>query len=177
MSEYASYRARNIPVISPATQEYLENLLQKTTPQSCIEIGGAVGYSTRCIGKQIQQRNGNIVSFEISSPAYRENYIKCKEKNLNNTTLYNIDILQSDVSKILWPQRFDFGFIDAQKAEYADYFTTLLPFFTSGATIVFDDVIAFASKVRPLYKMLTAQKHHYDIIPLSDGDGVCKVQL
>lgn len=47
---------RNIPILSPATETFLVDLLQKHKPMSCLEIGSAVGYSGNLIGATIKER-------------------------------------------------------------------------------------------------------------------------
>ena len=63
---------RDIPIISVATEQFLAKLLQKYKPKTCVEIGGAVGYSGIFMAEIIKQRGGNLYSFEISYPGYRE---------------------------------------------------------------------------------------------------------
>ncbi|HPC34585.1 MAG TPA: hypothetical protein PLP73_02895, partial [Candidatus Absconditabacterales bacterium] len=63
---------RNIPIISIETENFLSKLLEQHKPKVCLEIGGAVAYSSIFIANKIKERGGVLYSFEISYSAYLE---------------------------------------------------------------------------------------------------------
>ncbi len=71
-----------------------------------------------------------------------------------------------------WDEEFDFVFIDGMKSQYADYIHAIRPFCSLGATILLDDVRTYENKMDALWIYLKAQNISYEIIDLSDGDGV-----
>jgi len=52
----SSCEERNIPLISKATENFLSEILQKYKPKICVEIGGAVGYSSIFTAGLLRQR-------------------------------------------------------------------------------------------------------------------------
>ena len=58
------------------------------------------------------------------------------------------------------------------KSQYAEYIHTIRPFCSSGATIVADDVRVYENKMDALWIYLKDHHISYNIVDLSDGDGV-----
>jgi|AntAceMinimDraft_11_1070367.scaffolds.fasta_scaffold87814_2 predicted O-methyltransferase YrrM len=71
----------------------------------------------------------------------------------------------------------DFAFIDARKSYYHLYLQTLLPHMAPHSVIICDDVIEFANKLTQLYEFLDQNQMNYQLLELSDGDGVLVIKL
>jgi len=63
------------------------------------------------------------------------------------------------------------------KAQYATYFQAILPLCAPGASIVCDDMLAFADKTQPLLDYLDTQDQDYNQIELADGDALVQITV
>jgi len=164
---------RKIPIISPNTELFLTQLLQRHKPQTCLEIGGAVAYSTIHIAHTISQRNGQIYSFERAYPAYIEGLTHTHKAQITNCTSYPFNFLQTDIEKLLgrW-RKIDFVFIDAQKSQYGDYMMKIRNLLHTSTTIIIDDVIKYHHKMKWLYEFLQGNQINYETNALDTDDGV-----
>ncbi len=168
---------RNIPIISQNTETFLHKILDKHQPKVCLEIGSAVGYSTKIIANKISKRNSKLYSFEVSYPAYLEaiHYIHTLAKP--NTTLYPYNFLKVDIHKIISPtEKIDFVFIDAQKSQYWNYMMKIRNLLDTSAIIIIDDVIKYHHKISSLYEFLQQMQIDYQIFQLDADDGVMLIQ-
>jgi predicted O-methyltransferase YrrM len=170
------YENRNIPIITPNTENFIEKLLLDYKPKNCLEIWSAVAYSTIFIASRINQWNGNITSFEISYPAYKEWLNNIDHNNIYNIKTYNLDFTSVDISKIIWG-KLDFVFIDAMKKQYLTYFQMLIPYLKKWSIVLFDDVIKFKDKINTLYWFFKNNQLNYKIFKLDDDDGVLIVYV
>jgi len=167
----ANCTQRNIPIISPATEEFLKKLLMDTKPKTVLELGSAVWYSTTFLASQIKKQNGIIYSFEISYPAYLEALNNFKKHEISNVKLYPFNINNIDFRNFL-PNEIDFIFIDAQKNQYGNYMMKIYELYWTKPTIVIDDVIKYHTKLNSLYKFLTKKQINYKILQLDHDDGI-----
>jgi predicted O-methyltransferase YrrM len=145
-------------------------------PLNCLEIWSAVAYSTIYIASIVDKWNGNIISFEISYPAYKEWLNNIHNNNMFNIRTYNFDFLSIDISRIVW-SKLDFVFIDAMKKQYLDYFNMLIPYLQKWSIVLFDDVIKFKNKMKPLYLFLENNQLNYKIFELDEDDWVLIIYI
>ncbi len=145
-----SCEERRIPLISLATEKFLWKLLRKHKPKICVEIWGAVGYSSIYMGGIIHAWGGKISSFEISYPAYQEGLQNAKQAHCYNILSYPYDILHAPIQKLVQGP-VDFIFIDGQKSQYGEYLEILEKICSPRTIIVIDDVIKYHNKLVSLY--------------------------
>jgi predicted O-methyltransferase YrrM len=162
---------RKIPIISLATEKFLWKLLRKHKPKICLEIGGAVGYSSIYIWWIINTWWGKITSFEISYPAYQEGLQNTKEANCYNTISYPYNVLEAPIKKLVQASA-DFIFIDGQKNQYGEYLEIIEKFKSPHTVIIIDDVIKYHNKLSSLYWYLQKKQINYKILQLEPDDGV-----
>lgn len=165
-------QTRDIPIISPATQAFLEQLLKKIQPKICLEIWWAVWYSGIFMGWVIKQRWGMLYSFEISYPGYWEGRYNAIASQSYNLVSYPYNILQVPIEKFIPENKVDFVFVDGQKAEYWAYLAKVADICTDKTVIVIDDVIKYHHKLTLLYRYLDKKQIKYKIIKLDTDDGV-----
>lgn len=165
-------KQRNIPIISVATEDFLMKILKKYKPNVCLEIGGAVGYSGIFMAEIIKQRWGNVYSFEISYPGYREWRYNSIVSQTHNLVSYPFNILHVALENLLPKKSVDFVFVDAQKAEYGAYLAKIENVIDKKTVIIIDDVIKYHHKLTLLYEYLEKKQINYHILPLDDDDGV-----
>ncbi len=166
-----SCESRRIPIISLATENFLWKLLRKHKPKVCLEIWGAVGYSSIYMGNIINTRGGKITSFEVSYPAYQEGLQNTKEAHCYNSISYPYDIRQAPIKKLM-QESVDFIFIDGQKSQYGEYMEIIEKITSPHTVIVIDDVIKYHNKLIWLYWYLEKKQMKYKILKLELDDGV-----
>ncbi|HRU50498.1 MAG TPA: hypothetical protein P5155_03250, partial [Candidatus Absconditabacterales bacterium] len=142
---------RNIPIISIETENFLSKLLEQHKPKVCLEIGGAVAYSSIFIANKIKERGGVLYSFEISYSAYLEGIQNIGKYELKNLTVYPFDFLKIDIKKLI-PNTLDFVFVDGQKSQYANYLMNIFDILSTKSVLVCDDVIKYKTKMFGLYE-------------------------
>jgi len=172
----SSCEERNIPLISKATENFLSEILQKYKPKICVEIGGAVGYSSIFTAGLLRQRWGQITSFEVSYPAYLEWLRHVSESWLHTITSYPWDMRQWPIKKLL-PKKADFIFIDGQKSQYAEYLEIIETLISDTTILVLDDVIKYHNKLDTLYRFLDQKQINYEIKQLEADDGVMVIMF
>lgn len=163
----------NVPILSPETRVFLEQHLRSYRPQRCLEIGTAIGVSTRCIAQTIAEWQGYITSFEVSYPSYMTACLHLSHAQVYNATLYHADVLGAPLHRLL-PASVDFLFIDGMKAHYSRYINTLSHILVSWGSVIFDDVGQYQSKIntQDLQRELTRLDFLYELHPLHDNDAV-----
>lgn len=162
---------RKVPIISHQTEAFLSDQLLRYKPLCCIEIGSAIWYSTIFIASLIKERGWQLISFEVSYPAYLEALLHINEAKLTNITLYPCDILTNDVIKLV-SRKGDFFFIDGQKNQYGKYLKELEPIQAEENQIIIDDVIKYHDKLDWLYGYLKKKQITYQILSMEPGDGI-----
>ncbi len=164
-------KERKIPIISLATENFLWKLLRKHKPKICLEIWGAVGYSSIYMGELLNTRGGKITSFEVSYPAYQESLQNIKESHCHNIISYPYDVRQAPIKKLVQGP-VDFVFIDGQKSQYGEYMEIIEKITSPHTVIVIDDVIKYYNKLIWLYWYLEKKQINYKVVQLEPDDGV-----
>lgn len=179
------------PIIDEESRRYLENLLVEQNPKHVLEIWSAIGRSTMAIADIISRWGGDLISCEISYPSYAMACYYQFMSEVCNYTIYFGDYCK--LSSDLFSSPLDFVFIDGQKGDYLDYYLhicnatiTVLnpalyiyetkPLLADIYTLVFDDVIKFATKVQPLIDHLQQRKIPHEIVQTTDDDGILVVR-
>lgn len=167
---------RNIPIISDNTKKFIEKTLINHKPYMCLEIWGAIGFSSIVISNIIKQWGWKLISFEISYPAYKEYLYNINNFWISNINIYNTDFLKTPIQKLLL-SKLDFVFLDAQKKDYLNYFKLITPFLNNNCILIFDDIIKFKHKLNNLYLFFEKNQLYYKIFSLDHDDGVIMLQL
>ena len=177
VQEYA--QKNGIPIMDHPTRQYIEKTLKNVRPRHCLEVWSCIWYSTICIAKIIESRDGSLVSFEISHPSYIRALTHMREVNITNTILHYGDICK--LGTHIWAPSFDlcalfdFAFIDGNKADYLQYYQHILPYCATWCVLIFDDVLKFSQKVEPLVTYLDIHEIPYEIVPLYEDDGILRL--
>ncbi len=160
---------KNIPSISPETEQIISQILQTIRPKYCCEIWAAAGYSSTMIANTIQARGWQIYSFEVAHNAYT--WSLTHTKPITNLTIYPRSPLDINLDTLL-PKKYDFVFIDGQKAQYNQYLMKIQSLLHKESVIVCDDVIKFQNKLTPLYWYLQKMQIFYEILRTEVDDGI-----
>lgn len=124
----------DVPIMNVETKEFIKTILRIKKPNSILEIGTAIGYSSLVFDKYSKAA---ITTIELDSKIAdiaRENFKKFDTK---------INLINDDAQKALtnMNQGFDFVFIDANKAHYEDYFKICANLLNKDGIIIADNVL------------------------------------
>ena len=148
-----------VPIIRRETRDFLQVLLQVVKPQSILEVGTAVGYSTLVMADVLnevwkQDANSDVNQFDdknltdwhIDTCELDESRIKEALANFGNSPYEElITLLQGDAAstlKSITNKTYDFIFIDAAKAQYMTYLEESIRLSHKGTVIVTDNILA-----------------------------------
>lgn len=168
-------RKENIPNITPVVGKFLHFLARTKNSKKALEIGMANGVSAIYIADALEKNNGNLTCYEISEPGWTE-----AEKNFATARLdHLIQIRKSNILK--HPpkdsEKFDFIFIDGQKACYHQFWELAKKHLCIGGVVVFDDVLKFAEKTKKLFEVMENETQwEWVVMPIDIDDGIMVVQ-
>ena len=133
--------------ISHQTAEFISMLIKISKVKNVLEIGTSNGYSTLWIADALKDSNtgGHLTTIEF----YEKRQCIARE-NIENCNLSDyVTFKQGRALEIIPELDFvpDMVFIDANKAEYIQYFDLLKDKLPAGAIILADNVVSHAAKV------------------------------
>lgn len=135
--------------VSPSSGKLLTMLVSIAGAKNILEIGALGGYSGICLARGFGEE-GTLTSLEL-----KDEYAELAGSNLTKAgfgnqvsymagpALENLETLVSD------QKRFDFFFIDADKANYDNYLEYCIKLADPGALIVADNMLAGGSVADP----------------------------
>jgi predicted O-methyltransferase YrrM len=139
LAEMEAHGAREgIPIVVPETGALLHVLALASGARRVLEVGTAIGVSTLYLARALPD-DGTIVSFEIDP----ERHAAARGYLERAGLLDRADLRLQDAREGLGELdgSFDLAFIDGVKAQYGDYFDSLLPRLRSGAVLAVDNVL------------------------------------
>ena len=174
-----------VPIIRKEMQSFLKMFLAATRPQTILEVGTAVGFSTilMCEYGPADLKITTIENYEKRIPIARENFRKAGRES-------QISLLTGDATEILGKLdgTYDFIFMDAAKGQYIHFMPDILRLLKTGGTLVSDNVLqdgdiieshyAVIRRNRTIYKRMREYlyelTHRKDLVTavLPVGDGI-----
>lgn len=126
-----------IPVILDDSLAYIEDILSKKNIENILEIGTAIGYSSICFSKFLNE-NGKIDTIEIDKQRIMLAKANIEMYKLND----KINIVEGDAIKMLprLTKKYDFIFIDGPKSHYIEYLPICLELLNDDGVIIADNV-------------------------------------
>lgn len=174
----------NVPIIRREMQSLLKVLIAIKQPETILEVGTAVGFSTILMGEYGREdcQITTIEKYEKRIPIARENIKKAGMEN-------KITLLEGDALEIMQKleKPYDFIFMDAAKGQYINFLPDCLRLLKVGSVLVSDNVLQdgdiiesrFAvtrrnrtihSRMREyLYTLKNHEQLSTAILPLGDG--------
>ena len=142
----------------------LSNLIQ---PKCILEIGTYTGYSALCLVEGLQNE-GKIITIDNNEDLVHFTNNVFEESNHNN----QIDFRCGDALRIIptLNETFDLVFIDADKANYLNYYNLVLPKVRPGGLIIADNVL-WSGKVIDLMNnqdLDTQMIHNFNVMVNQD---------
>ena len=184
MKQYA--QDFDVPIIQDQGLELMLQLLRIKQPQSILEIGTAIGYSSLMMARHLP--NTHIVRIERDPKRYNEAIAYHERSTIKEqVTLIEADALEI-ANEELPIQKYDVIFIDAAKAQYQKFFEKYEPLLKEDGMIISDNLIFHGhifdnnqkqsrnlkQLVRKInrYNDWLANHPNYDTLLLPIGDGV-----
>ena len=137
MKQYA--QEFDVPIIQDQGLELMLQLLRIKQPQSILEIGTAIGYSSLMMARHLPKTH--IVSIERDPKRYNEAIAYHERSTIKEqVTLIEADALEI-ANEELPIQKYDVIFIDAAKAQYQKFFEKYEPLLKEDGMIISDNLI------------------------------------
>lgn len=173
----------NIPIIQPEVVAYFRFLLEVLNPQSILEIGTAIGFSTLLMADCAPQAS-------ITTIDRNEEMIALAKDNFARYDIrQQIELIEGDAINILptLEDGYDFVFMDSAKSKYIVFLPEVLQRLQVGGIIVIDDVFQGGDLTKPIQEVRRGQRTIYrglqrlmkatlnnpglttSLLPLSDG--------
>ena len=177
-------QAGHVPIIRREIQGLLRLLLAMKRPETILEVGTAVGFSSvfMSMHNPVPCQITTIENYEKRIPIARENFIRAGKEE-------SIRLLSGDALELLptLSGPYEFIFMDAAKGQYIHFLPEVLRLLAPGGTLVSDNVLqegdilesrfAVTRRNRTIHKRmreyLYTLTHHSQlttaVLPLGDG--------
>lgn len=177
-----------VPIIKKPTQSLLRFLIQNNKPDSILEVGTAVGFSSIFMSQFIKDE-AHITTIE----KMEERILQAKENRKKAGKENQITILEGDAADILKSLRqqekmYDMIFMDAAKGQYLNFLPDIFDLLRPGGLLISDNVLQDGDIVESRYAVtrrnrtihfrmreyLYALTHSdsFETVVLPIGDGV-----
>lgn len=133
-------REHYLPIISLETKSFLETVIELRAPESILEIGACIGYSTVVLALAAPgAKITTVESYERRLPLLTENLEKA-------SALERTKIIESDAFSLLKElvsknKKYDFIFLDAAKGQYLKWLPYILELMDTGSVLFADNVL------------------------------------
>ncbi len=176
-----------VPIIRREMQSFLKTFLQMQKPQTILEVGTAIGFSTILMAEYgpVGCHITTIEDYAKRIPIARENFVR-------SGYAAQIDLLEGDAAKVLktLADPFDFIFMDAAKGQYIHFLPEVLRLMHRGSVLISDNVLQDGDIIeshyiverrnRTIYKRMREylralkddERLETSIIPLGDGISI-----
>jgi predicted O-methyltransferase YrrM len=147
---------------TPGDAMLLRILIESRRARYVVEVGGNVGYGAIHMGIGLERTGGRLHSIEIEP-----RNAQASRKNLAAVGLDGIvKVIEGDALKVLptLDGGIDLLFIDALKRDYLKYFRAVESKLAPGATIVADNVIAYAAEMRDFLEFMQGSAAYDSVI-------------
>lgn len=176
-------KLNKIPFLSVASGQMLNYIIKSENPNSILELGTGIGYST--IWMIEAKKNLKITSIDRNEKEIlqAENFLKANYLQ-SELKFLNLDIIQFLEKENL--SQFDFVFIDSDKLDYPKIFEILKLKCKSGTILVFDNMIWHGrifldDSTKPsdlgIREIWTDIRKNFKYEFFSQGDGLVKIIL
>ena len=163
----------DIPNITEKGGWFLNTLIHLAKPKLILEIGCANGYSTIWMAEAAKTVGANLHAIDHSVPTYNEAKQNLKKVGLAPAVRFHFGDAVTVLSQMSHDMRFDFVFVDGEKASYLDFWKAIEPHLNSGAVAIFDDMMAFPKKTKLFSEYIKSFEGINQItIPLDGSDGI-----
>ncbi len=141
---------------------FLNLAVKMINAKSALEIGTSNGYSSIWIAKALKETKGRLITIE-----YWEKRMSLARENFKKTGVDDIIVpVVGDAVQILADMkkedklRFDFIFVDANKAEYIEYFNSFDSLLEKNGVIIADNILSHYKKTKDYVEELMNNKNY-----------------
>lgn len=141
---------------------FLNLAIKMINAKSALEIGTSNGYSSIWIAKALKETKGRLITIE-----YWEKRMSLARENFKKTGVDDIIVpVVGDAVQILADMkkedklRFDFIFVDANKAEYIEYFNSFDSLLEKNGVIIADNILSHYKKTKDYVEELMNNKNY-----------------
>jgi predicted O-methyltransferase YrrM len=137
----------HIPVVGRAKGRIIRRVIERHGSQRGVELGSLLGYSAILIASAMPPK-GRLLCIEVNSFLTWMAQANANEAGLGR----KVKVVTGDALRAIpmLPGRFDFAFIDAEKADYLEYLRQLEPKLVPGAVVIADNTgPSFRREVKP----------------------------
>ena len=135
---------------------FLNQMIKIKGSKSALEIGTSNGYSGIWIAKALLETGGKLTTIEYwekRASLAIENFKKAGVNHIITTLTGDaVEILREMKEK--QSQKFDFIFVDANKAEYIEYFDSYDSLLEAGGIIIADNILSHYKKTKTFVKTI-----------------------
>lgn len=179
--------------VSPATGQFLYDLVQKKNAKCIIELGTSVGYSTLWLGLSMKKFAGekenaggeitprlftiekNEQKTEIATKYFQKSGIDSIVKLYEGQILEKIpEIISAIEMEKSYNKKADIIFFDADRSKYSAYLDALSPAIGNDTILVIDNAIDMKDRLEPFRKHLEGAGWKIELVDVGDGLWLCQ---
>ena len=179
--------------VSPATGQFLYDLVQKKNAKCVIELGTSVGYSTLWLGLSMKKNTGkkentgdeitprlftiekNEQKTEIAKRYFLKSGIDSIVKLYDGQILEKIpEIISALEMEKTGDKKADVIFFDADRSKYSAYLDALSPTIGNDTILVIDNAIDMKDRLEPFRKHLEEAGWKIELVNVGDGLWLCQ---
>lgn len=158
--------------------EYIEKIVERNKPQTILEIGTSVGYSTLHLARASATYGGKVYTIEKSAPRAEFARVHFLESGLGNITLFEgkaEDVLNNLKKELFIDKQIDLLFLDGGKKQYLEFLKMIEPHLSSSGIIIADNVSNFSDEVSDFISYIKQNPRYVsEILPMPNGLLVTK---
>lgn len=154
--------------VAPEVAKKLYELILQYKPQTIVEIGTSLGYSTIWMAEAAREYGGKIITVEHEETKIPKTQQLFDWLELKDT----VTLVHSDAKEFLqnYTSPIDFLFLDAMKRDYIEYIKRSEKNLHTDSVVVADDVVTWKRKVEDfLEHMNDTTTYNTEILELGHG--------
>lgn len=148
--------------------EKLYEVVIENQPQTIVEVGTSLGYSTLWLAEAALTYGGKVITIEKEPSKFRKTKLFFGQMNYGEA----LETVHADAKEYLQSLSgsIDLLFLDALKREYTDYLKAAEVHMPQGGILLADDVIEWKRKLQDFFDYLNQNNtFSYNLLPLGHG--------
>jgi predicted O-methyltransferase YrrM len=159
-------RLRNL---EPETAELLGVLVRATAARRVLEIGTSSGYSTMWLADAVEATGGRVETLDLDPRRTEQARANLERAGLDSV----VELRTAGAAQALteYPDgSWDLIFLDAERPEYAGFWTNLRRVLAPGATLAIDNAISHSDELVAFNRLLDADPRLQSaLVPIGAG--------
>jgi caffeoyl-CoA O-methyltransferase len=165
-------RRQRLLQISPETGRFLAIMAASAPSGCCLEIGTSAGYSTLWLALACRAGGKTIKTFEVQDEKARfarESFRAAQVESLVELAVGDARQYVPGVKGVA------FCFLDADKADYQEFYELVIPNMVDGGILIADNIISHQALVEAFVeRAMTDPRVDALVVPIGKGLLVCK---